>query len=79
MIEEVIVPKWGLTAEELVFVGWLCKVGDRVTAEQPLADLETDKAAGELPSPVAGVVIELLAKAGDEVKPGQVVGRIETE
>lgn len=79
MIEDVIVPKWGLTSDDLVFVGWHCKVGDRVAAEQPLADLETDKAAGELPSPVAGVVIELLANAGDDVKPGQVVGRIETE
>lgn len=78
MIEDVIVPKWGLTADEMMFVRWLCKIGDRVTAEQPLADLETDKAAGALPSHVAGTIVEQLVKAGDEVKPGQVVGRIET-
>ncbi len=78
MIEDVVVPKWGLTADEMVFVRWLCKIGDRVTTEQSLADLETDKATGELPSPVAGTVVEQLAQAGDEVKPGQVVGRIKT-
>ena len=76
MIEDVVVPKWGLTADEMVLVGWLCKVGDEVVLQQPLARLETDKAEGELPSPFTGVVEELLVAPGDEVEPGQIVARI---
>lgn len=78
MTEDVVVPKWGLTADEVTLVEWLCKVGDAVAPEQTLANIETDKAAGELPSPAAGVIEELLVSAGDEVKPGQVVARIRT-
>ena len=76
MIQDVVVPKWGLTADEMVLVEWLCKVGDEVVPEQPLANLETDKAEGELPSPLAGVVEELLAAPGDEVASGQIIARI---
>lgn len=76
MIEDVVVPKWGLTADEVVLVEWHCEVGDLVTEDQSLASLETDKASGELPSPFAGIVEELLATPGDEVEPGQVILRI---
>ena len=76
MIEDVVVPKWGLTADEVVLVEWLCAVGDHVTVEQSLASLETDKASGELSCPFAGIVEELLATPGDEVQPGQVILRI---
>lgn len=76
MSEDVVVPKWGLTADEMVLVSWRCQVGDTVSSEQPLADLETDKATGELASPCAGVVTELLVSPGDEVSSGDVVARI---
>jgi len=51
----------------------LVKVGDMVAVDQAVVELETDKATIEVPSNVAGKVKEIKAKAGDKVKPGQVV------
>nr|WP_083102154.1 2-oxo acid dehydrogenase subunit E2 [Moraxella osloensis] len=50
---------------------WMVKVGDEVTAEQPLLLVESDKASVEVPSPVSGKVAELLVNAGDSVTNGQ--------
>lgn len=50
---------------------WMVKVGDEVTAEQPLLLVESDKASVEVPSPVAGKVVELLVNPGDTVINGQ--------
>ena len=50
---------------------WMVKVGDEVTAEQPLVLVESDKASVEVPSPVAGKVVELLVNPGDTVTNGQ--------
>jgi len=51
----------------------LVKVGDTIAVDQPIVELETDKATIEVPSDVAGKVKEVKAKAGDKLKPGQVV------
>lgn len=50
---------------------WLVKVGDDVTADQPLVLVESDKASVEVPAPTAGKVVELLVNAGDKVSNGQ--------
>ncbi len=57
---------------------WRVAVGDVVTEDQPLVDMLTDKAAVEIPSPVAGVVRELRAAAGDKVAVGAVLMVIDT-
>ena len=51
----------------------LVKVGDTITVEQPVLELETDKATIEVPSSVAGVVKDIKIKKGDKVKVGAVV------
>jgi pyruvate dehydrogenase E2 component (dihydrolipoamide acetyltransferase) len=51
----------------------LVKVGDRVKQDQPVLELETDKATIEVPSTIEGVIKEVKVKAGDKVKPGQTV------
>jgi pyruvate dehydrogenase E2 component (dihydrolipoamide acetyltransferase) len=51
----------------------LVKAGDAVAVDQPVLELETDKATIEVPSNVAGKVTEVRVKAGDKVKPGQAV------
>ena len=51
----------------------LIKVGDAVRLEQPILELETDKATIEVPSTVAGVVVDVRVKKGDKVKVGAVV------
>src|ERR1700712_5767526 len=55
----------GVTEGELV--KWLVKPGDQVKADQPVAEVMTDKATVEVPSPVAGIVKELKFKEGDVI------------
>ena len=52
---------------------WLVKEGDKVEADQPLAELETDKAVVEMPSPKAGVILKTFGKEGEKVKVGQIL------
>ncbi|QIW10738.1 pyruvate dehydrogenase complex dihydrolipoyllysine-residue acetyltransferase [Francisella sp. LA112445] len=53
-------------------------VGDEVAEEDSLITLETDKASMEVPSPVAGKVVELIAKVGDKVSQGSLILKVET-
>ncbi|HVG84319.1 MAG TPA: biotin/lipoyl-containing protein, partial [Vicinamibacterales bacterium] len=55
----------------------LVKLGDSIKVDQPVLELETDKATVEVPSTLAGVVKEIRVKAGDKVKPGQAVAVID--
>lgn len=59
----------GMVEGELV--GWLVDIGDEVKAEQPVAEVMTDKATVVIPSPVAGAILELPWQTGDIVKVGQ--------
>ncbi len=54
----------------------LVKVGDVVQKDQGLLTLESDKATMEVPSPIAGEIIEIVAKLGDELKSGDLVAMI---
>jgi pyruvate dehydrogenase E2 component (dihydrolipoyllysine-residue acetyltransferase) len=71
------IPELGenITAGDVLRV--LVKVGDEVARDQPVVELETDKATIEVPSSVAGRVKELRVKAGDRVEVGQVVLTVE--
>jgi pyruvate dehydrogenase E2 component (dihydrolipoamide acetyltransferase) len=66
----------GLTEGEIL--QWLVAVGDTVTVNQPLCEVETAKAAVELPSPYAGTVTELLFEAGTMVDVGAPIITIDT-
>lgn len=68
MASEVKLPELGEGVTEGELVKWLVKVGDTVKPDQPVAEMMTDKATVEVPSPVGGVVKELKFKAGDVVK-----------
>lgn len=67
----------GITEAEIA--EWKVKVGDVVAEDQPLCDMLTEKAAVEIPSPVAGTVTQLMGEAGDLVAVGGVLVVIETE
>lgn len=54
----------------------LVKVGDTVQKDQGLLTLESDKATMEVPSPLAGEIVEIIAKLGDELSTGDLVARI---
>jgi len=77
MIQEIRVPEIGESVETGEVVKVLVAVGDVITVDQPVAELETDKAVLELPSTVAGRVQEVLIEEGDTIEIGQVVFRVE--
>ena len=76
MAEIVRMPKLSDTMTEGVVAKWHKKVGDTIKSGELLADIETDKATMEVPSPVAGEIIEVIAKIGDELKTGDLVAKI---
>lgn len=55
---------------------WLKRLGERVEADEPIVELETDKVSMEVPSPVAGVLAEVLVQEGQDAEKGAVLGRL---
>lgn len=79
MAKEFKLPEVGEGIETGTVVSVLISEGDSVEVDQPLLELETDKAVVEVPSSVAGVVKEVKVKSGDEVKVGAVVLVVDDE
>lgn len=77
MTQEIKVPILGESVTEGTIGEWLKQPGDRVEVDEPIASLETDKVAIEVPSPVAGVIGELRAAVGDTVEVGAVIATVE--
>jgi len=76
MPTEIRVPTLGESVTEATVGRWLKNVGDAVSADEPLVELETDKVSVEVPAPAAGVLADITAKAGDTVGVDAVLGRI---
>jgi len=79
MIREVTLPEISENVDSGDVVQVLVSEGDRVENEQGIVELETEKAAFEVPSPAAGTVSEIAVKAGDTVQVGQLLLKLETE
>jgi 2-oxoglutarate dehydrogenase E2 component (dihydrolipoamide succinyltransferase) len=77
MTTDVKVPALGESITEATLGAWLKQPGDAVAVDEAIASLETDKVAVEVPSPVAGVMGELVVKQGDTVAVGAVIARVE--
>jgi 2-oxoglutarate dehydrogenase E2 component (dihydrolipoamide succinyltransferase) len=77
MATEVKVPALGESVTEATVGEWLKQPGDSVAADEPIASLETDKVAVDVPSPVAGVIGEHKVAVGDTVEVGAVIAVIE--
>lgn len=67
----------GMTEGEIV--QYLVKVGDKVTVDQPLVEVQTDKMTAELPSPCTGIVKEIIIETGETVQVGTCLLSIEEE
>jgi 2-oxoglutarate dehydrogenase E2 component (dihydrolipoamide succinyltransferase) len=78
MSTEVKVPTLGESITEATLGQWLKMPGDAVKADEPVASLETDKVAIEVPSPVDGVMGDQLVAVGDTVAVGAAIARIES-
>ncbi|MFA5958893.1 MAG: 2-oxoglutarate dehydrogenase complex dihydrolipoyllysine-residue succinyltransferase [Tatlockia sp.] len=77
MAIEVKVPALPESVADATVATWHKKVGDRVTRDENLLDLETDKVVLEVPAPVDGILKEILFKEGDTVQSSQILARIE--
>lgn len=73
---DVVMPQMGESIVEGTLTRWLKKAGDRVERDEPLFEISTDKVDTEIPSPVAGVLAEILVEAGKTVAINTVVARI---
>ena len=73
---DVTMPELGESVTEGTITTWLKEVGDEVEVDEPLLEVSTDKVDTEIPSPVAGTLIEILANEDDTVEVGDVIARI---
>ena len=73
---DVVMPQMGESIAEGTIVRWIKKVGDRVDRDEPLFEISTDKVDAEIPSPTAGVLLEIRAKEGETVPVNSVVAVI---
>lgn len=73
---EIRVPTLGESVTEATIGRWFKKAGDAVRADEALAELETDKVTLEVNAPAAGVLAEIVAKEGETVVPGALLGQI---
>ena len=73
---DVEMPELGESVTEGTITQWLKSVGDEVEVDEPLLEVSTDKVDTEIPSPVAGTLVEVLAEEDDTVDVGSVIARI---
>ena len=72
-------PHVGESVTEAVIERWLKQVGDRVEKYEPLAEVVTDKVSMEMPSPVDGILVDILVDAGQTIPMGAEIAEIATE
>ncbi len=78
-ILEVKVPQLSESVAEATLLQWHKKVGEAVSRDENLIDIETDKVVLELPAPDAGVITEIIKADGSMVVAGEIIARIDTE
>jgi 2-oxoglutarate dehydrogenase E2 component (dihydrolipoamide succinyltransferase) len=76
---ELVMPKMGESIMEATILKWRKKPGDRVELDEPVLDIATDKVDSEVPSPVAGTIVEILFSENDVVAINKAIAIIETE
>ncbi len=76
MANQILVPSLGESITEATVSKWLKQVGEKVDADEPLVELETDKVNVEVPSPLEGTLSSIKFKEGDTVEVGALLGTI---
>ncbi|HEY7800737.1 MAG TPA: 2-oxoglutarate dehydrogenase complex dihydrolipoyllysine-residue succinyltransferase [Hyphomonadaceae bacterium] len=71
------VPAMGESVTEGTLANWLVKPGQAVKQDDPIAEIETDKVAVEVPAPANGVITEQLVKEGETVQIGKIIARLQ--
>lgn len=76
---ELVMPKMGESIMEATILRWVKQVGDQIDIDDTVLEIATDKVDSEVPSPVAGVLREILYQVNDTVPIGKVIAVIDTE
>ncbi len=76
---KIVMPRLTDTMEVGKIIRWLKKVGDKVERNEPIVEVESDKAVMEVPSFKSGILVKILAEEGDEVPVGEPIAILETE
>ncbi len=76
MSEKIIVPTLGESITEATVSKWLKNEGEKVEADEPIVELETDKVNLEVPSPVSGILSSIISKDGSTVEVGALLGTV---
>ena len=76
MSVEVVMPQMGESITEGTVSKWLKAVGDKIEKDEPILEISTDKVDAEVPSPGAGVLLEIRTQEGETVEVGSVVAVI---
>ena len=79
MAEKITVPTLGESVTEATVSKWLKSQGEKVSADEPLVELETDKVNVEVPSPTSGVLGSIVVKEGETVNVGSLLGTVNGE
>ena len=77
MAEKITVPALGESVTEATVSKWLKSKGEKVSADEPLVELETDKVNVEVPSPISGVLGNITVKEGETVNVGSLLGTVD--
>ena len=78
MSEKITVPTLGESVTEATVSKWLKSQGEKVSADEPLVELETDKVNVEVPSPISGVLGNITVKEGETVNVGSLLGTVDS-
>src|SRR5688500_10311598 len=74
---QVEMPQMGISVSEGTILEWRKAVGDQVAADEPIADVTTDKVDVEIPCPAAGVLAKILVEPGQTVPVGEVIAEVD--
>ncbi len=76
---EMVMPKMGESIMEGTVIEWTKKVGDKIEQDETILEIATDKVDSEVPAPESGILVEILAEAGDVIEVGKPIAIIETD
>ena len=79
MATEVVMPQMGESIAEGTITKWMKQVGERIERDEALLEISTDKVDTEIPSPAAGVLVQIVAEEGATVEVGTVIAMIGEE
>ena len=79
MVTDVVMPKMGESIIEGTILEWRKEVGDSIEVDEILLEIGTDKVDSEIPAPVSGKVVKLLAEPNDVIEVGRVIAQIDSD